>query len=137
MAVRHPTVAVVQGDQQTFFLCFNKRWRGYAFPIRKPRRGEMLADVAREAFADDYLQQLPAGADGKPLEFVAAYGVSQNVGEESYYDCHVFEVEPGPGLPEATSPVGVGSSATTTCCSRRWSPGPPRSSSGHWRSLRR
>ncbi len=104
MALRHPTVVVagVHDDQKRFLVCFNERWRGYAFPMRKPRRGEMLADVARQAFADHFRRPLPGDAEVKPLEFVGAYGRSLGVEQETYFDYHVFEVKPHLDLPEGS-----------------------------------
>lgn len=87
-------VAVVHDEQKRFLVCFNERWHGYVFPMKKARPGMDLALLAVEALQSGLGWTL-RDASATPLEYVGLYGYSHGVDEDTYYDYHVFEVDPG------------------------------------------
>ena len=96
MAIRHKTVAVgvLYDDALGFLLFFNQRWGQYAFAMKKPLADQDLADVALAAFDEDSPLKFP-DASASPAATVGAFGPSGGVGEDTYYDYHVFELDPG------------------------------------------
>jgi hypothetical protein len=101
--LRHMTVAVavVYDKQHGFLLWNNKRWGGYAFPMKHLEPADDLAQAALSAIDDrDFPLSLPKAA-ASPLECTGAFGRSDAVKEDTYYDYHVFEIDPGRRLEPA------------------------------------
>ncbi|HVA51052.1 MAG TPA: hypothetical protein VNH11_32225 [Pirellulales bacterium] len=97
-------VAVTHNQAGWFFVSYNDRWSADTFPMRKPRPGEKLEDVAVQAFLDHGPPVAPRVK--QPLMVVAAYDTSDGTSEPTYYRYHVFEVELGRPLPSA-DPAGA------------------------------
>lgn len=87
-------VAVAFDPDHGFFLSFNPRWKGYAFPMRKVAAED---DALMSAAALDALREaaeLPlAGASAKPLTYLRVQGVSGRTGARTVYRMHVYEVD--------------------------------------------
>lgn len=97
MPLRHKTVAVgviYDQERKEFLLFHNPKWDKFAFCMKKPTSGLDPAEVALVALDEDSHVGFP-DASARPLATVGAVGVSGSVGEETYYDYHVFEVRPG------------------------------------------
>lgn len=94
--LRRKTVAVgvLYDDDLGFLLFFNKRWRRYAFAMKKSRADEDLGEIALVALDEDSPLKFPDASAGLAVT-VGAFGRSGGVGEETYYDYHVFELDPG------------------------------------------
>jgi hypothetical protein len=101
--LRHRTVAVavIHDQQHGFLLWNNKRWGGYAFPMRHLEDGADPAQAVLTALSDpDFPLSLP-NATASPLECTGAFGPSLGTGQDTYYDYHVMEVDPGQPLEPA------------------------------------
>lgn len=101
--LRHKTVAVavLYDKQHGFLLWNNKRWGGYAFPMKHVDAGDDPVQAALNAIADrDFPLSLPS-ATARPLECTGAFGRSDAVKEDTYYDYHVIEIDPGEPLEPA------------------------------------
>ncbi len=107
LQLRHKTVAVavIHDPESGFLLWNNKRWNGYAFPMRHLEAGDDPAEAALQAIEDrDFPTSLP-GASARPLECTGAFGYSQGAREETYYDYHVVQIHPRePLLPDSLHP---------------------------------
>jgi hypothetical protein len=92
-------VAVVFEPDRGFFVTFNDKWQGYAFPMRKRRPTDAGDDfTAREALRDAVNLRLPR-AEAKPLEYVEHRGTSGRTGRDTVYQYQAFEVDPRESLP--------------------------------------
>ncbi len=106
-AVRHKTiaVAVVMDEQHRCLLWNNKRWGGYAFPMKHfdpLTEGDAAEDPAMNAAwhaidDQDFPLDLP-GATMAPLVCTGLLADSAHVNEKTYYDYYVFEVRPSEPL---------------------------------------
>jgi hypothetical protein len=90
-------VAVVHDERKRFLLCFNQRWQGHVFPMKRAERSRDLGRIAVEALEDCLGQPLPS-ASVEPMEHLFLYGYSHGVDEDTLYDYHIFEVRPGADL---------------------------------------
>jgi hypothetical protein len=100
---RHPRVlnvvaAVVHNAAHQFFVAYSPRWSQYAVPMRKPKPGESLSEVARRA-VEDHCPHPLGEVTAAPLECVSRFGWSRGAGENTFYNYHVFEVVPQHHLP--------------------------------------
>ncbi len=98
--LRHKTVAVavIYDPNHGFLLWNNPRWGGYAFPMRHLEPGDQPEQAALDALADrDFPLSLP-NATARPLECLGAFGYSEGVHVDTYYDYHVIEIDPGQPL---------------------------------------
>jgi len=104
-------VAVVYDKQHGFLLWNNKRWKGYAFPMRHLEPGDSPEIAVLDALGDrDFPLSLP-NATARYLECLGAFGYSEGVRVDTYYDYHVMEVDPGQaphagGVPRLNIPTG-------------------------------
>jgi hypothetical protein len=101
--LRHMTVAVavIFDKQHGFLLWNNKRWGGYAFPMRHLEHGADPAEAVLTALSDpDFPVSLPKAA-ASPIECTGAFGPSLGTGQDTYYDYHVMEIDPGQSLDPA------------------------------------
>jgi hypothetical protein len=101
--LRHKTVAVavIYDPNHGFLLWNNPRWGGYAFPMRHLEPGDRPEQAALGAVAErDFPLSLPNAA-ARPLECLGAFGYSEGVRVDTYYDYHVIEVDPGQTLDPA------------------------------------
>lgn len=105
--LRHKTVAVavIYDPNHGFLLWNNPRWGGYAFPMRHLEPGDRPEQAALDAVASqDFPLSLPH-ATARPLECLGAFGRSEGVHVDTYYDYHVIEIDPGQPLdPAALDP---------------------------------
>ena len=95
-------VALVNDEHHRFFVCFNSRWGQYGFPMTKARQGVPADESAIQALRDHVPPSVlkpDAVPTAQPLECLGAYGPSFGAGEDTYYDYHVFAVDPGQDLP--------------------------------------
>ena len=109
MTIRHLVISVaVIFDQpsQSFLLCHNKRWHGYAFPMKhvEPECGESPTAVALQALNDWSVPASFPHATATPLDYLVETLTSDAVREVTIYDYHVFGVEPGVPLPSDLHP---------------------------------
>lgn len=107
--LRHKTVAVavIYDPNHGFLLWNNPRWGGYAFPMRHLEPGDQPEQAALAALADrDFPLSLP-NATARPLECLGAFGRSEGVHVDTYYDYHVIEIEPGQTLDTASMDPNV------------------------------
>lgn len=97
--VVHMVVAVVYQPDCGFFVSFNDKWGGYAFPMRKRRPTDLEgAGTALEALRDAVRRPLPR-AEARPLEYLEWRQKSGRTGLDTYYCYQAFEVEPNEALP--------------------------------------
>jgi ryanodine receptor 2 len=102
--LRHKTVAVavIYDKEHGFLLWNNKRWGGYAFPMRHLEPGDDPAQAALTALSDpDFPLSLP-NATASPIECSGAFGFSEGAKQDTYYDYHVIEIRPARPLDPAT-----------------------------------
>lgn len=104
---RHRSVAVaVIYDQpsQKFLLWHNKRWHGYAFPMKhfEPTAGVDPAQVALNALDAREIQLNLPNATSTPIDRHGECEFSEGVRQFTYYDYHVFGIDPGPGIASAS-----------------------------------
>ncbi len=107
--LRHKTVAVamIYDPNHGFLLWNNPRWGGYAFPMRHLEPGDQPEQAALNALADrDFPLSLP-NATARPLECLGAFGYSEAVHVDTYYDYHVIEIDPGQPLDPASMDPNV------------------------------
>jgi hypothetical protein len=91
-------VAVVYQPGAGFLVVFNEKWKGYAFPMRKPRPTDAGdAFTACQALREAVGRDLP-GAVARPLEPLEHRGPSGRTGRMTLYRYQAFEVEPGEPL---------------------------------------
>jgi hypothetical protein len=91
-------VAVVFDPQQGFFVSFNDKWGGYAFPMRKPRSNEEKDVTVLGALREAVQRPLPR-AVARPLEFLEYRRNSGRTGKDTWYFYQAYEIEPGEPLP--------------------------------------
>ncbi len=95
---RQVVVAVVFDPAQGFFVSFNEKWSGYAFPMRKRREGEPGDVTALSALRDAVGLALPR-ATASPLEYLEYRRNSSRTGRDTWYFYQAYEVSPGEPLP--------------------------------------
>jgi hypothetical protein len=102
------SVAVAFEPELGFFLSYNQRWHGYAFPMRKRRMTDPdLAAGALAALRD--ATELPLrGATVSPLAALEVQGESSRTGEPTLYRYHAFDVQVAPDLSGQVVPHGFG-----------------------------
>ena len=109
MSIRHREVAVsVIFDQptQSFLLCHNKRWNGYAFPMKhfEPGSGIAPADVALKSLDDWYVPLSFPDATATPLDYMVETLWSDAAREVTVYEYHSFKINSGLVLPNPLPP---------------------------------
>ena len=87
------SVAVIYDPGQGFLLWNNPRWGGYSFPMKHVDPGDAPARAVLRAL-DDVPLTIP-NPSAVPLEYIGWAGWSPTAREQTYYDYHVFEVDPG------------------------------------------
>ncbi len=95
---QHVIVAVVFDPQRGFFVSFNEKWRGYAFPMHKRRDWEADSLTALSALREAVQLPLP-DATAQALGYLEYRRRSSNTGQDTWYYYHAFEVNPGVPLP--------------------------------------
>jgi hypothetical protein len=95
---RHVVVAVIFDARQGFFVSFNEKWGGYAFPMRKRREGEP-GDVTALAALRDAAGLSLLRATASPLEYLEYRRNSGRTGRDTWYFYQAYEVNPGEPLP--------------------------------------
>ena len=95
-ALRYQTVVVgvIYDPQRGFLLRFNKRWKQYAFIMKKTTPEDDPEELALVALDDDLQLKFPA-ASARPLDRVGAIGPSGRTGENTYYDYYVYQLDKG------------------------------------------
>jgi hypothetical protein len=101
--LRHKTVAVavLYDPVYGFLLWNNKRWGGYAFPMKHMEDGDDPVQTALQAVCDRDFPLDLSDASAGALEEAGWFGFSEGVKEDTYYDYHVAEVSPGQTLAPA------------------------------------
>ena len=112
--IRHRQVAVAvifDEPTQSFLLCHNKRWNGYAFPMKHiaPDSGISPADVALDALDDREVPLNLPNASATPLDYYVETLQSEAAWSEAawkvtVYEYHSFEIHSGMDLPDPLHP---------------------------------
>jgi hypothetical protein len=89
------SVGVIHDAKLGFLLIYNPNWDQYTFLMKKPKPGEDLSQVALVALAEDSPLRFPEAATHR-LDQVGTHRKSESVQQDTTYDFHVFELEPGP-----------------------------------------
>lgn len=100
--LRHKTVAVAviyDAPSDKFLLWQNKRWGGYAFPMKHIEAGGDPAAAALAAIRDRQLPIHWPQATAAPLDRFGEARCSEGVQQLTYYDYHLFAIDPGAPLP--------------------------------------
>lgn len=93
LRVKNVVVAIVHDPVMRFLLCYNQRWRQYAFPMKSsPDFGDDRTQIAVQALKD-HCRSPVTSATATPLEYVGGFGTSWSTGEDTYYNYHVYEVK--------------------------------------------
>lgn len=102
-ALRHKTVAVAviyDPLSEKFLLWHNKRWNGYAFPMKHCAPGND-DDAMRAAIAAVQEREFPLSlprAQAQPIDRVGECRFSDGVHQYTYYDYHVYAIDPGTSI---------------------------------------
>lgn len=85
------------GIAETFLLWHNQRWHGYAFPMKhfEPAAGVDPAQVVLSALDGREIPLDLPNATSSPLDRHGECEFSEGVHEHTYYDYHVFGIDPG------------------------------------------
>lgn len=86
-------VAVLYDEQRGFLLWNNRRWNGYAFPMRHIDKGMDPKQAALSTLDPREFPMILEGASVEPLECTGAFGISDAMNEETYYDYFIFDVK--------------------------------------------
>jgi hypothetical protein len=109
-SLRHKVVAVaVIYDKRTdkFLLSYNKRWHGYAFPMKHIEPGTDPAATAVAAIRDPEFPIRWPQAAATPLDRFGEFRHSEGAHKDTYYDYRLFAIDPGAPLPDAPLDSGL------------------------------
>lgn len=109
MSIRHREVAVAviyDKASDKFVLCHNRRWGGYAFPMKHVENAnpESLADAALSSLDDWDMPEKFPNATVAPLEYIVEAMMSDAVRQVTVYEYHVFDVDIQQQLPAQLHP---------------------------------
>lgn len=106
--LRHKNVAVaiIYDPQHGFLLWNNKRWGGYAFPMKQfdAASSGSAAETALESLDERELPLNWSNATATPLDRVVELLRSESVRQCTEYDYHVFCIDSGEPLPDELPP---------------------------------
>jgi hypothetical protein len=102
-------VAIVFEPEWGFFLSYNPKWGGYAFPMRKRRMTDLdLGHTAALALRDATDLPLRGATYKKLVSTEEIEGESQRTRRPARYRYHVFHIDPPVVLSTAVMPHGFG-----------------------------
>lgn len=109
MTIRRREVAVAvvfDPASQSFLLCHNSRWHGYAFPMKhlEPDGAETNGDAALQALDEWRVSLDVAHAKASALDHLVECLFSEATRQYTLYDYHVFEIELGAPVGPALHP---------------------------------
>lgn len=98
--LRHKTVAVavIYDPQQGFLLWNNKRWGGYAFPMKEMEDIDDPVQAALQAVNEPDFPLKLIDASGTFVERTAELGDSESTKQKTKYRYYLVEIDPGTAL---------------------------------------
>ena len=98
MKEKRTIAAFVQNERGDVLLTHNAKWGGYSFPMTTIADDDPpMGSTAISALESDIGQSLPR-ATAKELEYLGKYGVSERSGNDAFYQCWLFSVDPNETL---------------------------------------